>query len=95
MRLDQLRQRRSDIVRLAERYGAANIRVFGSVARGDADHESDIDLLVDLAPDRTLLDLGGLLMELHELLGVPVDVTTEALLHDRARERALCDAVSL
>jgi predicted nucleotidyltransferase len=69
--------------------------VFGSVACGEADDRSDVDLLVDLAPERTLLDLGGLLMDLNHLLGVSVDVMTEELLRDRVRERALHEAVPL
>jgi len=95
MELHELRRRRSEILRLAARYGVSNVRVFGSVARGEADRESDIDLLVDLAPDRTLIDLGGLLMDLNQLLGVSVDVMTEEILRDRVRERALREAVPL
>ena len=95
MDLNELRQRRSEILQLAARYGASNVRVFGSVARGEARRESDIDLLVDLAPERTLLDLGGLLMDLHTLLGVSVDVMIEEILRDRVRERALREAVPL
>ena len=55
-----LREKRDDILRIAARHGASNVRVFGSVARGEADESSDIDFLVDLAPDRSLLNLGGL-----------------------------------
>ena len=95
MDLNELHQRRSEILQLATHYGASNVRVFGSVARGKADQESDIDLLVDLAPDRTLLDLGGLLMDLNSLLGVPVDVMTEEILRDQIRERAVREAVLL
>jgi uncharacterized protein len=58
--LDSLRRRRSDILRLTERYGASNVRVFGSVARGEAGLESDIDLVVEFEADRSLLDLIGL-----------------------------------
>jgi len=68
--------RRAQILQLADRFGARNVRVFGSVARGDAGDASDLDLLVDLDPDRTLMDLGGLLMELQALLGQSVDVAT-------------------
>ena len=59
-----LQEKREDILRIATRRGASNVRVFGSVARGDADPKSDIDLLVDLEPGRSLFDLGGLLMDL-------------------------------
>ena len=68
---DLLKEKREDILRLAARYGAANVRIFGSVARGQAGPESDIDFLIDMEPGRTLFDLGGLLYELRELLGVP------------------------
>ena len=64
-----LHEKRDDILRVASKRGAYNIRVFGSVARGEADSKSDIDLLVDLEPGRSLFDLGGLLMNLQDLLG--------------------------
>ena len=87
--------RRAQILQLADRFGAHNVRVFGSVARGDAGAASDLDLLVDLDPDRTLMDLGGLLMELQALLGHPVDIGTESMLRPHVREQALRDAVPL
>ena len=77
------------------RHGARNIRVFGSLARGDNCPSSDIDFLVDLDPDRTLMDLGGLLMDLQELLDSTVDVSTERMLRPKIRDRALRDAVVL
>jgi hypothetical protein len=86
---------REPILRLAAQYGARNLRVFGSVARGDADPDSDIDLLVDLEPDRSLLDLGGLLMAVQHLLGKPMDVITEARLRPRVRAAVLKEAVPL
>jgi predicted nucleotidyltransferase len=96
MELDTLLQsKRDEILGLATRYGASNVRIFGSVARGEARSDSDIDLLVDLEPGRTLLDLGGLLMDLRDLLQVPVDVGTEAMLKDRIRERVLREAMPL
>jgi hypothetical protein len=90
-----LRIKRAEILRLASRHGARNVRVFGSVARGEADEQSDIDLLVDLEPGRNLLDLGGFLMELRELLHRDVDVVTERSLKARIRERVLQEAVEL
>jgi uncharacterized protein len=90
-----LRERREEILRLAAHRGARNVRVFGSVARGDAGPESDVDFLVDLEPGRSLLDQGGLLMDLEELLDCRVDVATEAGLRPRVRERALREAVPL
>jgi hypothetical protein len=74
------REKRAAILQLGEKYGARNIRVFGSVARGDNGPASDVDFLVDLDPGRTLFDLGGLLMDLQDLLGVEVDVVTPGAL---------------
>ena len=71
------------------------MRVFGSVARGGVDEQSDIDFLVDLEPGRTLLDLGGLQYDLEQLLGYRVDVVTERGLKPRIRERVLREAVLL
>jgi uncharacterized protein len=92
-----LEAKREDILRLAKQYGAFNVRVFGSVARGDADEQSDIDLLVDMEPGRSLLDLAGLWMDLEELLGCKVDVVTERGLRERERihKRVLKEAVAL
>jgi predicted nucleotidyltransferase len=87
--------RREQILALADKYGASDVRVFGSVARGTADERSDIDFLVNLAPGRSLLDLGGLLYELQQLLGRSVDVVTAASLRDRIRDRILKEAVSI
>jgi len=90
-----LQEKREDILRIASRRGAYNVRVFGSVARGEADAKSDIDLLVDLEPGRSLFDLGGLLMDLQNLLGHEVDVVTERGLRERIRERVLKEAIPL
>ena len=86
MTLEELRRtKRDQIFQLAGRYGAHNLRVFGSIARGDNSPASDIDFLVDLDPDRSLMDLGGLLMGLQELLQVRVDVATEGMLRPKVR----------
>lgn len=90
-----LGQRREEILRIASRYGATHLRVFGSVARGEADERSDVAFLVDLEEGRSLFDLGGLLMDLRELLGRPVDVVTERGLRERIRDRVLREAVPL
>jgi len=90
-----LKKKRKKILETAARYGATNVRVFGSVARGEADVTSDIDLLVNMEPGRSLMDLGGLLVELQELLGAEVDVVTEKGLRARIREQVLKDAVPL
>ena len=89
------RTRRDDILSLAARYGAYNVRVFGSVARGEADEKSDIDFLVNMEKGRSLLDLAGLAIDLEELLGCNVDIVTEKGLRERIRDRVLKDAVSL
>ena len=88
-----LAAKRDRILQIAANHGARNVRIFGSVARGDADTASDVDFLVDLEPGRSLLDLGGLQMELEALLGRPVDVVTERGLKTRIRERVLREAV--
>ncbi len=90
-----LKEKRRQILDLATKYGARNVRVFGSVARGDATPDSDIDFLVDMEPGRSLLDLGGLLMDLQDLLGCPVDIVTEAGLRHRLREQVLQEATPL
>ncbi len=91
--MEELKARRDEILYLASRHGASNVRVYGSVARGDADIGSDVDLLVDLEEGRSLLDLGGLLMDLQDLLGVPVDVGTS--IKPRMRERVQSEAIPL
>ncbi len=74
---ERLQEKREEILATADKYGACNIRVFGSVARGEADSESDVDFLVEMRAGRSLLDLGGSLIELQDLLSCPVDVVTE------------------
>ena len=91
----ELTGRREEIIRLAAKHGAHNVRVFGSMARGDADAESDVDFLVDMEPGRSLFDLGGLLTDLQNLLGSPVDVVTERGLRERIRRRVLQEAIPL
>ena len=95
MGIEELRARREEILRLAAQRGARHVRVFGSVARGDADARSDVDFLVDLEQGRSLLDLGGLLMDLQDLLDRRVDVVTEKGLKARIRNRVLAEAVPL
>ena len=90
-----LRTKRDDILRIAAQYGAYNVRIFGSVARGEADEKSDIELLVNMESGRSLLDLCGLLIDLEELLGRKVDVVTEKGLRDRIRNRVLNEAIAL
>jgi predicted nucleotidyltransferase len=81
------------LLNLARRHGARNVRVFGSTARGEAGPESDVDLLVDMEPGRTLLDLVALRRETSALLGVDVDVATPDTLREAVRREAERDAV--
>jgi uncharacterized protein len=87
-----LQDKHKEILRLAAQRGAYNVRVFGSVARGEAGPESDVDFLVNMEPGRSLFDLGGLLMDLRDLLGCNVDVVTEPGLRPRIRQRVLDEA---
>ena len=93
--LDHLRERREQILALASRHGARNVRVFGSVARGDAVASSDLDLVVDFDTGRSLMDHGELMLDLEAVLGCRVDVVSARGLGDRFRERVLADAVVL
>jgi len=90
-----LQEKRQEILRIANKYGAGRVRIFGSLARGESDAQSDVDFLVDLGPGRSLLDLGGLQFELEALLGCPVDVVTERGLKARIRERVLGEAMPI
>ncbi|MFN2609882.1 MAG: nucleotidyltransferase family protein [Actinomycetota bacterium] len=84
-----------DILKIASKHGARDIRIFGSYARGDATEQSDLDILVTLPPEATLLSLIAIEQELIEHLGFPVEVVTEAELHPRLRERILAEAKPL
>ena len=90
-----LADKREDLLRIAERYGARDVRVFGSLARGEAGPESDVDLLVKLAPGVTLLKHAALVRELEALLGRRVDLVSERALRPRVRASVLRDAVPL
>lgn len=87
-----LEAKKGEILRIAAKHGARNVRIFGSVARGEARPDSDVDFLVDMEPGRTLFDMGGLLMDLRDLLGLEVDVVTEHGLKPRIRDRILKEA---
>ena len=88
-----VKEKREEILRIAARHGARDVRVFGSVSRGEADLESDVDFLVELEPGRSLLDPGGLQVELESLLGCRVDVVTVRGLKARMRDRVLREAM--
>ena len=93
--LERLRQEKGNIARIATRHGARNIRVFGSVARNEAGPASDIDFLVEMTPDRSLIDHVALVQDLQELLGCQVHVVTEKALHWYIRDRVVEEAVAL
>lgn len=86
---------RDQIIALGMRYGATNMRLFGSIARGDATETSDVDFVVRFEPGRSLMDQGGLLMDLRELLGVKVDVVSEGALTGRFGEQVRREAVPI
>ena len=96
MTLDTLRvERRAEILRLAESHGCRNVRVFGSIARGEQRPDSDIDFLVDFEPGRSLLDLTGLWLDLEGVLGCKVDVISSRGLKPRLASEVMRDAVPL
>jgi len=96
MTIEQLvKAKREEILRICTKHGVRTIRLFGSVARREADEASDLDFLVELEPGRTIFDLGGLQYELQQFLGCRVDVVTERGLKARIRERVLREAVPL
>lgn len=90
-----LQNKRAEILKLATKHGAKNVRVFGSLVRGEARPESDLDLLIELEPDRSILDRIGLKYDLEDLLGCKVDVVTEKGLHEVIRPSVLKQAVAL
>ena len=93
--LDLLRSRRDELLAIAARHGGANLRVFGSVARGEDTGASDLDFLVDMAEERSLYDLVGLQQEIEKLLGRKTDLLTENGISRYLRERILAEAVEL
>jgi predicted nucleotidyltransferase len=92
---ERVDQKRAEVLRAAAQYGARNVRLIGSVARGDAGPDSDLDLLVELERGRSLLDHAALVIELETILGCRVDVATDQGLRPRVRERVLSEAVPL
>lgn len=93
--LARIQQHKKNILAIARQHGLVRLRIFGSVLRGEETPQSDIDLLVDLEPGRTMLDLGGALIKLQELLGRKVDIVTERGLHWYLKEKIMQEAVPL
>jgi uncharacterized protein len=93
--LRRLRARREEIVRCATEHGARNVRVFGSTARGESGAKSDVDLLVEMEPGRSLIDLVGLWQGLEDLLGAHVDVLSDGGVSPHLRERIYAEAAPL
>ena len=93
--LNDILGRRKEILRIAARHGAHNVRLFGSVVRGEAATDSDVDFLVRLDDDRSLIDHIALIRELEDLIGCRVDVVTEDALHRVIRARVLAEGVPL
>jgi len=95
MNLESLLNQRGQILQIASKYGASNIQIFGSVARQENTSESDIDFLVELDNQRTLLDQIALIQDLEELLGCRVDVVEPDCLHEAIRSQVLQEAIPL
>src|SRR5438093_9077262 len=94
-RLDQVRAMRPAILELAAKHGMRRVRIFGSVARGEETEASDLDVLVDVEPGRSLLDLAGFELDLEDLLGGKVDVVVEGGISPYLEDRILAEAVPL
>ena len=90
-----LQEKREEILSIAERHGAYHVRVFGSVARGEAGPDSDVDFLVEMEPARSLMDISGMVVDLQDLLGCPVDLAEPEGLHRLVRDRVLREAIPL
>lgn len=90
-----LQEKREEILKIAAHYGASNVRIFGSVARGEATVDSDIDFLMDIQSGRILLNRIALIQDLEDLLDRRVNVAKPEILHERIRERVLSEAIPL
>jgi len=96
MKIEELlKDKREDILQIATKHGAYNVRIFGSVARGEANEDSDIDFLINVQENHSRWFPGGLLADLEDLLGCKVDIVTERSLHQLIRERILKEAIPL
>lgn len=96
MKVEQLlHEKRDDIHRIAAKHGAYNLRIFGSVVRGEAGPDSDIDFLIDVGSTTSSWFPAGLILDLEEILGRPVEVVTEKALNPYIREHVLAEAITL
>ena len=96
MKIDKaLKEKRDQILTIARQYGARNVRIFGSIARGEGEAASDLDVLVELEPGRSLLDIIAIKQDLEDLLDIKVDVVTEAAVSPYIRDEVLRQAISL
>ena len=93
--VDELRVHRDEIYAIADKYGVRDVRVFGSVARGEADDESDLDLMVTPGPKASLWTLSGFALDIEQLLKVFTQVVTPNGIKDRIRDRVLAEAVMI
>ena len=93
--LEFILDRRKTILEIAGRHGAKNVRIFGSVVRGQETAQSDVDFLVTLDQDRSLIDHAALMQDLEDILGCHVDVVNERALHRHIRDRVLAEAIPL
>ncbi len=92
---EAIKSKRTEIRRIAERHGAMNVRLFGSVARGEANPESDVDLLIDVTAHTSSWFPAGLILDLEDLPGRRVEIVTEKGLHEDLREKVLSQAIPL
>ena len=95
MKIDELKQKRVEIIGIAKRHGARKVRVFGSLARGESGRHSDVDFLVEMEPERSLLDIIAIKQDLEEFLQRKVDVVTEKAVSPYIRTDILNQAISL
>ncbi|MDU9048854.1 MAG: nucleotidyltransferase family protein [Candidatus Electrothrix sp. Rat3] len=93
--LERIQRQKKNILAIAQQHGIVRLRIFGSVIRGEETPQSDIDLLVELEPGRSMLDIGGALIRLQELLGRKVDIVTERGLHWYLKEKIMQEAIQL
>ena len=93
--MEIIKSNREAILKIAAKHGAKNVRIFGSVARGEDDEKSDIDFMVEMGPERSLYDRAALLLELQELMKIKVDVVTEKGINARIKNRVLNEAIPL